>query len=158
VTIKRNLRFIKLTSDNIKKLQLIDFSEEMMRYITGSSLSFDQAVDRYSVDIDHEYFGSYFIEDPVEDKMIGFAVIKDRGKEAEIGYLVHKLYRGKGFATLINMELIGICRNKLPDLRISAQTDIRNEASIKVLEKSGMKKINTSEIEGTTILKFGIEM
>jgi len=129
-----------------------------MKYITGSSLSFDQAVVRYSVDIDHEYFGSYFVESPVDNQMVGFAVIKNKGKEAEIGYLVLEPHRSMGFATQINMELIGICRKKLRDRRITAQTDIRNKASIRVLQKSGMKKINTSEIGSSTILKFGIDM
>jgi len=158
VVIKRDIRFIKLTSVNIKKLHLIDFSQEMMKYITGSSLTYDQAVARYSVDINHEYFGSYFVENQVEDQMVGFAVIKDKGKEAEIGYLVMEPYRGMGLATQINNELIDICRKNLPDYKISAQTDIRNRASIRVLEKSGMKKINTSEDGGTTILKFGIDV
>jgi ribosomal-protein-alanine N-acetyltransferase len=158
VAIKTELRFTKLTSGNIKKLHLVDFSEEMMRYITGSSLSYDQAVDRYSVDIDHAYFGSYFVENPVEDQMVGFAVIKDKGKEMEIGYLVMEPYRGKGIATQINKELIGICRKNLEGRTIYGQTDIRNQASIRVLEKSGMRKIDTSGDRRKTIHKFGMDL
>ena len=148
---------MKLTPANIKKLNLVDFSEGMMKYITGLALSYQQAVDRYSVSIDHKIFGSYFVKYDNKEDIIGFAVIKDQGDEAEIGYLVMESYRGMGIATAINQKLIDICHKELSDLIVTAQTDIRNTASIRVLEKSGMSRIGTYEEDGNMICQFTIK-
>ena len=136
------------------KFQSIDFSNELMKYITGRALTNEEAIDRYSFNLRHTYFGAYFVENSKGDQVIGLAVIKDKNDEAEIGYMVLEPYNGQGFATEINRTLIEICKNYLTGRIISAYTDMQNKASIRVLTKSKMTKVDTFEEDGIVVCKY----
>jgi hypothetical protein len=78
-------KLVKVTETNMDKFQNIDFSNELMKYITRRALTNDEAINRYSFNLNHTYFGAYFVENPKGDQIIGLAVIKDKIDEAEIG-------------------------------------------------------------------------
>ena len=140
---RSRFKLVKVNKNNNSRFQEIDFSFNLMQYITGHALSTDEVIERYSYNMDHKYFGAYFVEKIESNEIIGLAVIKEKGREAEIGYMVLDKYKGNGIATEINLKLIEVCRQYLPAFRICAYVDKRNMASIRVLEKSGMKKDKT---------------
>jgi len=148
------VRFVKVTNLNSCRFEEIDFSADLMKYITGRPLTTEEAIRRYTFNMDHPYFGSYFVEEFKTDKILGFAVIKEKGNFAEIGYMVLNSFKGNGLATVINKILIEICQKHLHSYQICAFVDERNIASIRVLEKSGMNKSGVNQEEGITSLQF----
>ena len=72
---------------------------------------------------------------------IGWVMLKlTNTKHPELGYMIYKPYSGKGYATEIAKTMLeyGFKKLKLP--KIIAVTSPENYASIRVLEKSGMKR------------------
>lgn len=150
----QRVRLVKVTNVNSSRFQEIDFNLDLMKYITGRPLTTEEAIRRYSFNMYHQYFGAYFVEDYKSGTILGFAVIKDEIKYAEIGYMVLDSFKGKGLATEINKILIEICQKSLPSYQVCAFVDERNTASIRVLEKSGMSQNGTRNDEGVTSLQF----
>lgn len=148
------LRLIKVSRSSRERFRQINFSADMMKFITGRPLSFTEAVDRYSFSLEHLFFGAYFVENPGTNQIIGLAVIKEKGNEVEIGYLVIDSQRGNGYATEICKGLIVYCKEKLPKHAISAYLDPGNLASKRVLEKCEMKNAGKELRDGMDSLKY----
>ena len=72
---------------------------------------------------------------------IGFMGYSPVHHAAEIGYSFSRLYWNHGYATQALSAVIHVAFTSIPSLnRLEAQHDIRNPASGRVMEKSGMKK------------------
>lgn len=67
--------------------------------------------------------------------MLGIA--EDGDNSFELEYMLKEPYWGKGYATALVREQVGIIRNSYPKSCITAMTDVQNIASIKVLTKNG---------------------
>lgn len=75
-------------------------------------------------------------------KVIGQSNISIQSKEhsrAEIGWVVHPDYVGQGYATEATRALITYAFNTLKFHRLVAYIDQRNEASVKLAERLGMR-------------------
>jgi RimJ/RimL family protein N-acetyltransferase len=150
-----DLHLLKVKKGNQQRFGEIEFSVNLMKFITGYPLSTEEAIARYSFNLDHKVFGTYFIELKNEPKIIGIAVIKDKSvDEAEIGYMILDDFTGNGFATQVNKQLLDICKNQVPERDVTAYVDTRNTASIRVLEKCEMKRIDSLDDDGVTLLKY----
>ncbi|WP_316803987.1 GNAT family N-acetyltransferase [Pedobacter nototheniae] len=66
----------------------------------------------------------------------------------DLGYRLMKKYWGKGYATESAEASINYAFNKLNINEVYAIADINNQASINVLEKVGLQRINTFDYEG----------
>ena len=78
-----------------------------------------------------------------ENKLIGgcgIYVSNTVNREAFLGYIFHRGYWGRGYATETASALVAFGFNRLKMHRIFATCDPQNLASIKVLEKVGMQK------------------
>lgn len=69
---------------------------------------------------------------------IGMHFIGDR--QAEMGYTLAPRYHGKGYATEAVLRVLDYLFGELRKHRVTASTDPRNERSIKLLERAGMRK------------------
>ena len=85
-----------------------------------------------------------FCLDLVETKqfigLIALNIGKPNYKSAEVWYKIHSNYWGKGYATDGLLKLFHFAFNDLKLHRIEAGCAVENIASIKVLEKAGMKR------------------
>jgi ribosomal-protein-alanine N-acetyltransferase len=96
---------------------------------------------------DNPYEKKLFIIEKKDGNKIGlvdhFYVLHPAGKQLEIGYGLLPNERGKGYcseAVIIMVDYLFLSK----DIgRIQAQTDLRNIASHRVLEKAGFKKEGT---------------
>ncbi len=61
-------------------------------------------------------------------------------KKADIGYIINRKYWGNGYATEASRRLILLGFKELGLHRIFATCDVKNTASIRVLEKLGMTR------------------
>ncbi len=72
---------------------------------------------------------------------IGFMAYSPINRSAEIGYSFSRRYWNRGYATQALESVLHTAFEALPNLnRIEAQHDVRNPASGRVMEKSGMLK------------------
>ena len=88
-----------------------------------------------------------FIIEKKDGSKIGFIghfyVLHVAGKQLEIGYSLLPSERGKGYCTEATQLMVDYLFLSKETMRIQAQTDPRNVASHKVLEKVGFKKEGT---------------
>ena len=88
-----------------------------------------------------------FIIEKKDGNKIGFIghfyVLHVAGKQLEIGYSLVPSERGKGYCTEATQLMVDYLFLSKDTMRIQAQTDPRNVASHKVLEKVGFKKEGT---------------
>ena len=71
---------------------------------------------------------------------VSFEVFSSKHRTREIGYVFHRLYQGKGYATEASRALIGYGFRMLNLHRVVATCDPRNPASYGVMEKLGMRR------------------
>ncbi|MGA2769129.1 MAG: GNAT family protein [Candidatus Bathyarchaeia archaeon] len=88
-----------------------------------------------------------FIIEKKDGSKIGFIghfyVLHVAGKQLEIGYSLVPSERGKGYCTEATQLMVDYLFLSKDTMRIQAQTDPRNVASNKLLEKVGFKKEGT---------------
>ena len=88
-----------------------------------------------------------FIIEKKDGSKIGFIahfyVLHVAGRQLEIGYSLLPKERGKGYGTEATQLMVDYLFLSKETMRIQAQTDPRNVASHKVLEKVGFKKEGT---------------
>lgn len=72
--------------------------------------------------------------------LLSFCTISSRFRAAEIGWMVHKGYRGKGYASEAADALVNFGFSTLGFHRIIATCDPRNDPSIRIMEKLGMRR------------------
>jgi RimJ/RimL family protein N-acetyltransferase len=88
-----------------------------------------------------------FIIEKKDGSKIGFIahfyVLHVAGRQLEIGYSLVPSERGKGYCTEAAQLMVDYLFLSKDTMRIQAQTDPRNVASHKVLEKVGFKKEGT---------------
>jgi len=88
-----------------------------------------------------------FIIEKKDGSKIGFIshfyVLHIAGRQLEIGYTLVPSERGKGYGAEAVKIMVDYLFLSKEVMRIQAQTDLRNEASQKVLEKAGFKKEGT---------------
>jgi RimJ/RimL family protein N-acetyltransferase len=77
------------------------------------------------------------------DRFVGEVVLRltsETSRQGEIGWSIHPDEQGRGYATEAARELIRLGFEELHLHRIVAECDPRNTASIKVMEKLGMRR------------------
>jgi len=78
-----------------------------------------------------------------EGEVVGDLTLNVRSEEhrgGELGYIVHPRHQGKGYATEAARALLGWAFDEVGFHRIYGRGEPRNVASIRVLEKLGMRK------------------
>jgi ribosomal-protein-alanine N-acetyltransferase len=75
---------------------------------------------------------------------IGICVAED-GQHAEIGFTLARAAQGRGIATSAVREAIALAFSAGGVARVMAVTDARNAASIRLLERLGMLRVDTRE-------------
>lgn len=153
-------RFVlkKMGDDGYDRYYALSTNENVMRFVTGYPLDRHESNEMY-FDILNDpesigYLGKYFIEDRKKGTLIGMVKIEKYGNEIEIGYRILEAYWGLGVATEVTRALILFSILKLETKTVCAFVDIRNKASVRVLEKSGMINEETIEDLGEPRYKF----
>lgn len=150
------------------RLMLIPFTIEMMEAAVSSKRKLEQAT-VYSVaeeypSEDYKEILPFKIQRyrqyPEENKWEGLIVHKENQKimgdmgfrrstdnpeELELGYSIVPVYQGQGYATEMAQAIISWGVTQTGIERIIASCDNDNQASIRVLEKAGMKKLGEQE-------------
>ncbi|PKL08363.1 MAG: hypothetical protein CVV51_09320 [Spirochaetae bacterium HGW-Spirochaetae-7] len=83
---------------------------------------------------------NWVITEKVNDTAIGGLSCTIQDGKAEIGYLLNRKYWNRGYTTDVVKKVIGILVNDACVKSVWATCDKDNAGSIRVLEKSGMKR------------------
>ncbi|MGM0896498.1 MAG: GNAT family N-acetyltransferase [Bacillota bacterium] len=150
------------------RLMLITFTVEMMQAAISNERELEQAtgyqvVDEYPSD-DYKEILPFKIQRyrqyPEENEWEGLIVHKgdqkimgDMGfrrstgnpEELELGYSIVPAYQGHGYATEMALAIMSWGMKQAGIKRIIASCDNDNQASIRVLEKAGLKKLGEQE-------------
>lgn len=150
------------------RLMLITFTAEMMQAAISSERELEKAtgyqvIDDYPSDNYKEIlpfkiqrYRQYPEENEWEglivhqqDQMImgdmGFRRSTDNPEELELGYSIVPAYQGHGYATEMAQAIISWGLTQAGIKTIIASCDNDNQASIRVLEKAGLKKLGEQE-------------
>jgi len=98
--------------------------------VLGNSMPYKETLDLAAVLNDGSLIGSYR------------ATLSEDGMEAEIGYSLNPRYWNRGYGTEAAKRLIAYLANELRVREIFATSRPENLASIHVLEKLGMRKVD----------------
>jgi len=120
---------------------------ETMQYIIGNSRTREETQKTLTLLIegfDKNGFGFLAVEKRTTREFIGIAGIDylNQTTEIQVGYLFEKESWGRGLATEVTKELIAYGFRNLKPEKIVAITQPQHSASIKVLEKCGLKFID----------------
>lgn len=69
--------------------------------------------------------------------------LNENRTEAELGYILHKDFHGKGYATEVASALRDFAFDVLAVRRLVAHCDVRNTASFNVMKKIGMTLVSS---------------
>jgi [ribosomal protein S5]-alanine N-acetyltransferase len=81
---------------------------------------------------------SFSIRDKESNRLIGsFGIINENGK-IQFGYVFSPTQWGNGYATEVCRLMMSLLKNEQDVYRVGTFVDVKNEASVKVLLKSGL--------------------
>lgn len=97
--------------------------------------------------------------DSARDKVIGDIGLHYIGEERklEIGYTLHRAYHGQGIAQRAARLAILWVQTTHPNTEIFGITDVRNLASIRLLERLGFVRTLTETVAGVTEHHYHLE-
>jgi ribosomal-protein-alanine N-acetyltransferase len=133
---------------------------EVMRFIPGGALSDEAAVrsllGRYAEAQQRQGFSSWAVVDrqtgqPIGDA--GFGIFEPTG-EVELGYTLARDRWRKGYATEAARACLEAGLEQLAVPRIIAVVDAANQASLRLPERIGMRKIDTIQAHGRPHVLF----
>ena len=149
---KNIIKTKNLVLKEMKELDIDNLCEILMNkevsetYMLPIFYSIDDALKLANTLINKSKLDTYFLCGIfLDDKLIGFVneVLKDE-KEIELGYVINPIYKNKGYATEALKASINYLFSKGYEF-IKAGYFEENIASMRVMEKSGMKKLNEIE-------------
>lgn len=147
------LRIRKVIAKDFDAIHAIYTSPENMKYVSSGRYDWtkEEIIKKYEEN-NRNYdrgFGLFVVEHIESGEVIGEAGIFNSFQDTsvlELGYIIDRQWWGREFGTQICCALINYCFNYLGVKKVVARMYADNTGSVKVSEKSGMKKVE----EGTT--------
>jgi RimJ/RimL family protein N-acetyltransferase len=136
-------------SDDIENVVSMFGREDVSRYLNWEPMDREAAtalVERrlHQTRIEHEGDGIVLVAEERDDGVfVGELMLRmssEASRQGEIGWSVHPDMQGRGYATEGAREMLRVGFEELGLHRIVAECDPRNEASIRVMEKLGMRR------------------
>ncbi|MDI9819139.1 MULTISPECIES: GNAT family N-acetyltransferase [unclassified Legionella] len=139
-TKRLGLRFIK--QEDSHYLEALDSDPEVKEFFPSGTLTREEIIaliDKCLSDCDHKELPCFIIFELKSEKFVGRAHFDqlDTG-EIKVGYLLHKAFWDKGYATEVLQALLQWAKNHIDADEIIAYADKDNTASFRVMEKCGM--------------------
>jgi RimJ/RimL family protein N-acetyltransferase len=118
------------------------------RQATAEAL--EQKLDQVSADV-----GEWLVlavEHRATDSVIGEVLLKRGENHAEVGYVIAAAFQGAGYASEAVSALLAESSAALAVTRFTAVVDVRNDASLRLLEKLGFIVVGEPTREGDAML------
>lgn len=153
VTARFSLR--KFTREDEDLYHQLTGSEPVMRFVTGRPFTREETAEKFERILAksalHEHEGVYAIHDSGTGEFLGAAaLLREPSGRVEMGYRIVEAHWGRGIATEVAAELLRFGLQVLHAPAVVAYVDAENAASIRVLEKLGMRRAATTSEAGLT--------
>ena len=148
----------QFTEDDVDNLLALDSDADVMRFINGGVASSRKAITRkflpdvLSYYCEYDNLGFWAIVEKSSQEFLGWVVLRPESRfriaklldvaepdAMELGYRLRKVSWGKGYATEASQALIDKALTQWNVKKIIAWALPENKASIRVMEKLGMK-------------------
>lgn len=157
------LSYIKFEPEDFDLYLKIVSSDQVMKFVTGKAPNLEESRRRYdrilSVNELQQSGGFFKVYD--RSYLIGLGKLEDYKKEDstyEVGYLLLEDYWGMGYGTSICHDLIQFARNNELANFVMAMIDPENIASLKILEKNGLKSYFVGTENGLLTEKLRLKL
>lgn len=118
--------------------------DEARSHVEGSLLSFER----------HGY-GLWLVFERGLNVLVGFAgFLRAEEDSVNLIYGIHPDFGGRGYATEAAECVLRYAAESLAHVRVKADVDEPNVASVRVLEKLGMRRVGRAVVEGRPLLYF----
>lgn len=148
------LRVRPLVWEDLAALYDLYRQPELMRYITGRARTYAETADLLREHLaEHARYGFSLCAILLKDtgEMVGrgglLPVAGADGVQGELAFLLRREQWGKGLATEFAQAMVSYGIDRLRLRRIFAAADVRNEASLRVLDKIGMRRVRVRDHE-----------
>ena len=91
----------------------------------------------------------FAVADPSSDELLGDVALRvdtDDVSRAELGFTMSPVHQGKGYATEAVTRVVAYAFDRLGVETVFAIADARNDASIALLERIGMRRTTTEHV------------
>jgi [ribosomal protein S5]-alanine N-acetyltransferase len=156
------LLFRKFTMDDAELIYVLNLDPEVTKYTKDSMADVGHAKTVLEEVIIPQYtlygHGRWALHLNEGNEFIGWCGLKYRPEldEIDLGYRFKKQYWGKGYATEAAKAAIEYGFNKLNLKTIRGRALPGNDASVKVLEKCGMKYMGMQNVDGYDHITYQI--
>lgn len=101
-------------------------------------------------------YGRWAVYEKSDQRFLGWCGLKYRKERAEtdLGYRFLQKEWGKGYATEAALACIKTAFENLKLDRLVARADVRNETSLKVLDKCGLNLIGFDTVDGSLVKSY----
>ena len=143
----KRLGFRRLKSGDEVLLQKLDSEPEVLRYIPRKPVTLEHVKEKVIPAIHKIYeetpgLGYWVAEELDTGRFVGWfhlKAVEDDPEAGEIGYRLMRAFWGQGFATEGSLALIEYGHKEIKLKRITGVAMSTNKASIRVLEKCGLR-------------------
>jgi len=142
------IRLRRAKMQDVKGIERLLNDPDVMLYFGESESSYEYALSEMNWfnDLFEKNSGRWVIEDIMTGEYIGDVGVfnyDSKHKKGEIGYLLDKNYWGKGIMSNCVQAVLDIAFKEFNYNRVEALVDVRNDACIALLKKSGFLKEGT---------------
>ena len=159
---ERRICLEKMTAQDFDEYFTLVGNEQVMAMITERALTREEAIEKFKAFLKnselHPTFGTFMVLEADSKRVLGSAKLEIKeGKryEAELGYILHPDFWGKGFGNEIAEVLMEVALSDPELTRVYAITDPQNIASRKILLKNGFVSEELGEMDGLPSEVFG---
>ncbi len=154
----KRLIFRDIEDSDLAGMYALDSDSAVHQYLGGKPIKNRDEAQRIINNIRQQYvdngIGRWAVIDKQSGDFIGWGglkledVVRSEFNYIDLGYRLRREYWGKGIGTEIAKESLKHGFNTLKYDEICAAADINNIGSNKILSRSGMKLIETFELDG----------
>lgn len=157
------LKFTHISPGDFPLYALLVMDEDVMKFITGNALSFEDAQLRFQKALELSQLlpdaGFFVARQIANDEFIGISkLVQIADNQYEVGYMVLPGYWGKGFASEMTESMISLARKNDFTGELIGIVDPENPASIKVLTKFGFELYETGQIDGLDAAYYKLKL
>jgi RimJ/RimL family protein N-acetyltransferase len=159
---KHRISLEKMSGQDFDEYFTLVGNEQVMAMITERALTREEALEKFTAFLKnnelHPAFGTFMVLEAKSKRVLGSAKLEIKeGKrhEAELGYILHPDFWGKGFGNEIAEVLMEEALSDPVLSRVYAITDPQNIASRKILLKNGFVSEELGEMDGLPSEVFG---
>ena len=161
ITIKTDRLYLRLLQqDDIENLSILNSDPDVRQFFPDGVQSREQTEERIQDFLSfykNHGLPCFVMFELASGEFVGRGGFGPINGEVEVGYLLHKKYWGKGYATEALSALLEWAKQNIKTEYIIALTPLAHIASQRVIQKCGMKNYRQAEAYGVDCVFYRIK-